>query len=94
MDSEKVCMEHHFDLNFLKGSGIDVSGFIKAAEWERFFSGPLTVYPQLVREFRRNPTMTAKEVKNKVLGKEVIVSEAMIATAINYAQYVLTQEDD
>lgn len=68
-ETAKVGMEHHFDLNTLKEKGVDVSRFIKATRWERYFSEPISVYPELVREFWKSPEVTTKEVKSRALDK-------------------------
>lgn len=92
-DIAEIGMEHHFDLNVLKESGVDVSWYIKAAGWEGYFSELTPVYPDLDREFWKTPVITASEVKGTMLNTKVVVSEATIATTINCPQTGLTQED-
>lgn len=87
-------MEHHFDLNIVKEYGIDVSHFIESAGWEGYFSEPISVYLEWVREFWNNPEVTTMEIRSRVVNMEVIVSEATISTAINCDKSGLTQEDN
>lgn len=93
INSLEIRMEHHFDLNILKEYNVDVSNYIKAAGWEGYFSKPVSMFPDLIRAFWRQPTITATDVKAMVLNTKVIVSEATIATAINCPQSGLTLND-
>ena len=81
VERAEVSVEYSFQTSILAECGIDIKECLVGAGWDSYFREPVEVYPELVKMFWKNASVSATEVRGCVLGKPVVVSEVTISNA-------------
>ena len=81
VEKAEVSVEYSFQTSILAECGVDIKDSLVGAGWDSYFREPVEVYPELVKMFWKNASVSANEVRGEVLGKQLVVSEVTISNA-------------